>query len=322
MGTEAAGPGSGSGSGNNDTGGGIADDVAPVRRLSLPPGLSLRSCTPEDVPHLVDVYINAFSGGDFAYWWGSVPAMRTWNMERFLRRFRDPREAMFKIVANEASEESGKADDKGGEKGGERIVAHTRWVLPEGIKGSGLREERDFGGSGEGRQDVQEDKERKGDEHPDVPDGVDVELYREFFDGLTRAGEKWKANEKLGRYTIQHTPASVATARKGIHSFTTHLSIDSTNWLTKKSQSRTVPPIHGPGISRARDRGGSCAGRIGGRGCRGYRVFSGRAAARRAVVHAPRLRGRRSHRLPARAGLHGTEPVHVRHGSEAEREAG
>ena len=124
-------------------------------------------------------------------------------MERFLRRFQDPREAMFKVVVSDASEESGKKGGKGGDKGRERIVAHTRWVLPEGMRGSTLRVERGFGGSGAGREDGEEEKERKGDEHPDVPEGVDVELYCEFFDGLTRAGEKWKANEKLGKYTIQ-----------------------------------------------------------------------------------------------------------------------
>lgn len=165
--------------------------VAVPRAPSLPPGFSLRRCAPRDTARLVDVYTDAFTGGDFTYWWGPAAAMRAWNVERFRRRFRDPSEALFKVVVD------GDGGDGGG--GGERIVAHTRWVLPEGMAGKGLRVEPE-GGGGVG-EEVEMGEVGSGNEHPDVPEGVDVELYREFFDGVARAAEKWKASEKLGACT-------------------------------------------------------------------------------------------------------------------------
>ncbi|RYP73508.1 hypothetical protein DL769_004222 [Monosporascus sp. CRB-8-3] len=177
----------------------------------LPPGFVLSRCEPADVPEMVDVYISAFQGGDYVYWWAPTPKMRAWNRERFARRFADPAEAQFKVV-----------DEATG-----RLVAHSRWVLPKGMRGAGVRVEgvrmrvQESGpGDGNGKEEGEkkdpvlaasegqtEKKRRTGDEHPDVPEGTDVELYREFFDGVTRAGEKWGASEKLELSLLCTDPA-------------------------------------------------------------------------------------------------------------------
>ncbi|RYO91081.1 hypothetical protein DL766_003355 [Monosporascus sp. MC13-8B] len=129
--------------------------------------------------------------------------MRAWSRERFARHFADPAEAQFKVV-----------DEATG-----RLVAYSRWVLPKGmrgagvrVKGVGVRVQESGPGNGNGEEEEEEGtkdraitasegqtekKERTGDEHPDVAEGMHVELYREFFDGLARAGEKWGASEKL-----------------------------------------------------------------------------------------------------------------------------
>ena len=176
-GTKLSGHGNGSGSA----------DALPRPPSLLPPGFTLRRCAPQDTPRLVEVYVDAFVGGDFTYWWGPAAAMRTWNIERFSRRFRDPSEALFKVVA----------DNDDGSVGGEgRIVAHTRWVLPKGMRGEGLRMGQEIRGGG--TEGAEMGEVGSGNEHPDLPEGVDAELYREFFDGITCAAEKWKASEKLG----------------------------------------------------------------------------------------------------------------------------
>ncbi|RYP71465.1 hypothetical protein DL771_004832 [Monosporascus sp. 5C6A] len=181
----------------------------------LPPGFALSRCRAADIPGMVNVYISAFQGGDYAYWWAPTPKMRAWNGERFARRFTDPAEAQFKVV-----------DEATG-----RLVAYSRWVLPKGMRGAGMKIEgvgarvQESGpGNGNGKEEEEEQgkkdqvitaseeltekkRRRTGDEHPDIPDGIDVELYREFFDGVTRAGEKWGASEKLELSLLCTEPA-------------------------------------------------------------------------------------------------------------------
>ncbi|RYP91426.1 hypothetical protein DL770_002471 [Monosporascus sp. CRB-9-2] len=162
----------------------------------LAPGFALSHCEPADIPGLVDVYISGFQGGNYVYWRTPTPTMRAWNGERFARRFADPAKAQFKVV----DEETG------------RLVPRSRRVAPG--HGNGQEEE-------EGKKDQvitasegqTEKKKRTGDEHPDVPEGMDVEFYREFFDGVTRAGEKRGASEKLA----MATPSSPSAEQQPSH---------------------------------------------------------------------------------------------------------
>ncbi|RYP25123.1 hypothetical protein DL765_000004 [Monosporascus sp. GIB2] len=171
----------------------------------LPPGFALSRCEPADIPDMVDVYISAFQGGDHVYWWAPTPKMRAWSREDFARHFADPAEAQFKVV-----------DEATG-----RLVACSRWVLPKGMRGAGVRVQESGSGIGNGKEEEEgtkdraitasegqtEKKERAGDEYPDVPEGMDVELKREFFDGMARAGEKWGVSEKLELTLLCTDPA-------------------------------------------------------------------------------------------------------------------
>lgn len=203
--------------------------------VQLPPGFALVPCNPDDVPHLVDVYIRAFAGGDHVYWWGPEAAMRAWNMVRFARFFDDPNEALFKIVDNNNN------DNEKSESGNGRIVAFSRWVLPGTMRGEGFRRkvgvvpqsaeqghERGVGG----REHIQKYEEAKGGEegkkssgtppppppppqqdeaYPEVgegAEGVDVELYREFFGVVARAQKRWGAGaDKLELSLLATDPA-------------------------------------------------------------------------------------------------------------------
>ncbi|RYP41803.1 hypothetical protein DL767_000819 [Monosporascus sp. MG133] len=116
----------------------------------LPPGFALSHCEPADIPGLVDVYISAFQGGNYMYWWAPTPKMRAWNGERFA----DPAKTQFRVV----------------DKATVRLVPHSRWeVLAEGMRGAGMRVK---------RVGTEKKKKRTGGERPDVPEDMDVELYQ------------------------------------------------------------------------------------------------------------------------------------------------
>ncbi|KAI3332505.1 hypothetical protein HD806DRAFT_197318 [Xylariaceae sp. AK1471] len=140
--------------------------------------------------------MDAFSKSELIYWWGPVPAMRSWNEERIRRRFADPSTHQFKVV-----------DDVNG-----TIVAWAKWDPPPRM--TGLREGFVlYDGAGESisasRGNVDTDdgngdgkKEADGKTSAKTyalgpPEGSDTILFQKFFDGLTSMEKQYQASEKL-----------------------------------------------------------------------------------------------------------------------------
>ncbi|KAI1079512.1 acyl-CoA N-acyltransferase [Whalleya microplaca] len=168
---------------------------------ALQPGLTLSRCTPADVQGMASVFLAAFAGSDFTYWWSpSLPAMRAWNTARFAARFRDPRTQQFKVV-----------DDASGD-----VVAFAKWVPPRPMvglrRGFVVYDEagREVKGDGVGVEKGEGDGSGDGEKWRKItapPEGADHELYYEFFEGLKRMGEKWDTKNKLVLSIICANPA-------------------------------------------------------------------------------------------------------------------
>lgn len=124
----------------------------------------------------MDVYMSAFAGRAFTYWWprsaGGLAAMRTWQEQRALNRCRDPRSVQFMAVLSgsrdggegevveEQETEAGKEEEK--ERGAdgkvvlvddEDVVAYSKWTLPSPVTEVGKRQfdglRRDLVGTGD-----------------------------------------------------------------------------------------------------------------------------------------------------------------------------
>lgn len=122
------------------------------------------------------------AGSAFTYWWSpSVPTMRAWHASRIAGRFADPGTQQFKVV-----------DDATG-----TIVAFAKWDPPATMKGLSpgfvVYDE-------EGKPVDATGEQGKKQNALQAPEGADPALYGEFFAGLKRMGEKWRAHEKLGTY--------------------------------------------------------------------------------------------------------------------------
>ncbi|KAI1258595.1 acyl-CoA N-acyltransferase [Xylariaceae sp. FL1019] len=163
-----------------------------ARPEGLRPGFSMSRCRPDDAPGMTDVYMSAFKDTEHTYWWAPLPAMRQWNEERIRRRFADPSAQQFKVT-----------DDQTG-----RVVAWAKWDLPRG-RMMAMREGFEvYGEDGEpvrvsesnehtkdGRGESGQASDKSYAQGP--PDGCDVELFNEFFDGLVKLEKTWAASEKL-----------------------------------------------------------------------------------------------------------------------------
>ncbi|KAJ7804147.1 hypothetical protein B0H14DRAFT_3775501 [Mycena olivaceomarginata] len=108
----------------------------------------------------LECYLDAFTGTAFT-WRFRPPTrelMRAWTLVRFVRRFEDPTDQQFKIVEETSSQ----------------VVAFARWDVPSGMKG--LSHSR-------GKQEI--------------PEGVNEEVFHEFFAGIKHMQAKWDAKSKL-----------------------------------------------------------------------------------------------------------------------------
>ncbi|KAJ3558634.1 hypothetical protein NPX13_g9671 [Xylaria arbuscula] len=133
--------------------------------------------------------MDAFSNSEFTYWWGPIEVMRSWHEERIQRRFVNPNTQQFKVV-----------DDKTGV-----IVAWAKWDPPARM--AGLREGftvYDEAGQPVSTSDnLKSQSEDEGEEDTGeslalgAPAGSDVELFKEFFDGLVSMENKYQASERL-----------------------------------------------------------------------------------------------------------------------------
>lgn len=125
--------GGGNGNGDGDGSGGktaTPTTPAPPPHRLPPPGFTIRRCDPAtDIPRMVDIYLRAFAGGEYVYWWGPVEAMRAWSEARFALWFHNPAMAVFKVV------------DESEEGGGNKLAAFAAWVLPAKMRGPGFRAE-------------------------------------------------------------------------------------------------------------------------------------------------------------------------------------
>ncbi|KAI0449187.1 acyl-CoA N-acyltransferase [Xylaria acuta] len=162
------------------------------RPPTLPRGFTMSRCTPADVQGMNEVCdMDAFSNTEYTYWWGPVPAMWTWQEERIRRRFADPSTQQFKVV-----------DDANG-----TIVAWAKWDPPSQMVG--LREGfTAYDESGETVSAGAGDKNGEEKENADgkmsaksyalgPPEGSNVALFQEFYDGLIGAEKKFHTSEKL-----------------------------------------------------------------------------------------------------------------------------
>ncbi|CAJ2512887.1 Uu.00g010060.m01.CDS01 [Anthostomella pinea] len=173
--------------------------------------------------------MDAFAPTEYTYWWAPLPTMRAWNEQRIRRRFADSGTQQFKVV-----------DDASGD-----VVAWAKWDPPAEMTGLRMgfvvydEEGRAVGppegggvvvGGGGGEEgggdggNAEEGKGEKGgeigeEEKPqttlDAPEGADVKLFREFFDGITRMVKKWGASERL---VLTHLCTSPAYHGRGIGS--------------------------------------------------------------------------------------------------------
>ncbi|KAK7757880.1 hypothetical protein SLS62_000258 [Diatrype stigma] len=219
-----------------------------LQTVQLPPGFALVPCSPDDVPRLVDVYIRAFAGGDHVYWWGPEAAMRAWNTVRFARFFEDPDEALFKIVDNSNSNNDNEKSDSGdgrivafsrwvlpstmkGEGFRRKVGAAPQpgaqhgqdWEVVGAVEGTAIGGKEQIEKSGNVEDGGIEAKkgnpsptnppppQQEDEEYPEVSEGaegVDLELYREFFGVVARAQKRWGAGaDKLELSLLATDPA-------------------------------------------------------------------------------------------------------------------
>ncbi|KAI5918595.1 acyl-CoA N-acyltransferase [Camillea tinctor] len=155
---------------------------------TLPPGFVMSRVTPADVPEMADIW-------SYTYWWSpSAEAMRAWNEERIRRRLRDPATHMFKIVDTTSPAQ-------------QSIVAWAKWDVPVSMAGR-LREgfilydDDDDDDSGHRKTAAEGVRSL-----PDPPEGADIPLMNEIFDGVRRMEEKWRAGEMLCLTHICTRPA-------------------------------------------------------------------------------------------------------------------
>ncbi|KAF8185552.1 acyl-CoA N-acyltransferase [Mycena galopus ATCC 62051] len=146
-----------------------------ARAASLAPLFTISRCTPNDVPQLVECYLDAFAETTFTWFWPPTESMRTWLLRRFVRRFEDPTDQEFKIVENTSSQ----------------VVAFARWGVPSGMKGvaEGFRTY-ELAESLTGREAQSYGKQ-------DMPEGANEEVFHEFFAGIKHMQAKWDAESKL-----------------------------------------------------------------------------------------------------------------------------
>ncbi|KAF9046991.1 acyl-CoA N-acyltransferase [Rhodocollybia butyracea] len=151
-----------------------------MTRLPFTPPLSssrftLSRCTPTDVPQMVSTYLAAFSQTPFDYFWPpSLDSMRDWSTKRFLLRFADPKDQQFKLVDNETGD----------------LVGFIRWYVPEGMKGldEGFEVFKVFG----------DESDEIAKKHKSaLPEGVNEELWNEFFGGMKKMNDKWDTKRML-----------------------------------------------------------------------------------------------------------------------------
>ncbi|KAI2609439.1 uncharacterized protein GGS25DRAFT_520232 [Hypoxylon fragiforme] len=165
----------------------------------LPSGFTLSRCTPADTPGMTSVckylyilftFMKAFpQNSAFTYWWApSLPVMHAWQSSRIAGRFQDRSTQQFKVVDENVNPPA--------------VVAFAKWDPPTaGMKG--LREGFVvYDGREEGRGGKKQTTQLLA-----PPEGADEELYTEFFTGLKRMGEKWRAHEKLALSIICTDPA-------------------------------------------------------------------------------------------------------------------
>lgn len=155
---------------------------------SLPPQFTLSRCTPDDIPQLTEVYINAFSATNFDYWWPPVDIMRQWTLQRFALKIQNPTNQHFKVVDNETGQ----------------VVAFSRWDIPAGMKGL----DEGF---------IQYGSEEESKKVLPIPVGCDMDMYKEFFNGLKGMSKKWDADSKLGKSSntllSQPIPSKILSTR-------------------------------------------------------------------------------------------------------------
>ncbi|KAI1499328.1 hypothetical protein F5X99DRAFT_411225 [Biscogniauxia marginata] len=166
---------------------------------------------------------------EYTYWWApSLATMRAWNEGRIRRRFRDRGTQQFKVV-----------DSSSGE-----IVAWAKWDPPASMRGlrDGFVVYDERGGEAPSHDDDDDyDGEgvresgaagEEGETPPQgPPEGANVPLFDEFFDGIKRMGDAWGRNGGRAR-SWRTEPSSPAL---------THLC--------------TRPTYHGRGIGSALLRG-------------------------------------------------------------------
>ncbi|KAI2629355.1 acyl-CoA N-acyltransferase [Xylaria nigripes] len=157
----------------------------------LPPGFTMTRCTPADVQDM-----DAFANSEYAYWWGPIPTMWSWQEEYFRRRFADPSAHQFKVV-----------DDSNGV-----IVAWAEWDTPPRMTGlsEGLVT---YDEAGEqictsGGEDGIVYENTRGKDEPEggmsakryaqkPPEGSNIPHFEKFVGGMTSMENKYQASEKL-----------------------------------------------------------------------------------------------------------------------------
>ncbi|GAP86277.1 putative gnat family protein [Rosellinia necatrix] len=141
--------------------------------------------------------MDAFSESDYTYWWGPAPAMWLWQEERIRRRFADPNTQQFKVV-NDADS---------------TIVAWAKWDPPPRMTGltegflvydnagqpisaetrnTANTSNKDGEGVGGAAGQTSAKSYAQG-----PPEGSNIPLFNEFYDGLLAMEKKYQASEKL-----------------------------------------------------------------------------------------------------------------------------
>ncbi|CAJ2511704.1 Uu.00g073290.m01.CDS01 [Anthostomella pinea] len=193
----------------------------PASSSSLPANLILARCrVPADTAAIASVYLAAFRGSGFEYWWApSAAAMRDWVELRF--GVEDSAEALFKIVDEDGS--GGEDEDGDGrqeEREGGKVVAFAKWNVPPGrirdmLQGGRRMGEMTVGGTaagGGGTDGAKAEWNGKGDvvatagdmsaaekkSRQKPPPGADVAAYEELSSGAKKLADKWGAKDKLG----------------------------------------------------------------------------------------------------------------------------
>ncbi|KAI0406863.1 hypothetical protein F4802DRAFT_605993 [Xylaria palmicola] len=175
------------------------------RPATLPAGFTMSRCTPADVQGMTEQYdpvMDAFANSEHTYWWGPTPVMWAWHEERIRRRFTDPSTQQFKVV-----------DDADG-----TIVAWAKWDPPPEMTGLAAgfveydatgqpvrpRERGSLGADGE--DGTERGTSGKGQAVGKLsaksyalgpPEGSDVALFQEFFDGIVGMEKRYQTNKKL-----------------------------------------------------------------------------------------------------------------------------